>query len=207
MRSLFFGCILAAAPLAFAQTTPAWWMSRGLLNGPSDDYSAANIGQLKYVASLAASHMDLRLAPVGAGTAIHLLVDLWSQPQAAGDDFSAVNVGQLKSVAKLFHDRLGLSYPWTATASDDDDYAMVNLGQLKYAFSFPISSPGDADGDGMLDGWEATYNAAGSLIFSGDNDLDQLSNRAESLLGSNPSSAATSGGSAAAALSLIVYSP
>ncbi len=107
-------------------------------------------------------------------------------------------------MAKPFYDRLGLAYPWTGTA---DDYALINLGQLKYAFKFSITSSSDTNGNGLLDAWESTYNASGTLAAGGDLDGDSLSNRAESLLGSDPNSAATSNATAIAALALKVYSP
>jgi hypothetical protein len=118
--------------LAIAHAQPAWWASRGLLAGQVDDYSAINVGQLKYIATLAAVQMDLRLAPAGAGAPINQTIASWVQPTTSTrDDYAAVNVGQLKSIAKLYYDRLGLAYPWSAVTSDDDDYALVNLGQLK----------------------------------------------------------------------------
>jgi hypothetical protein len=198
--------------LAIAHAQPAWWASRGLLAGQVDDYSAINVGQLKYIATLAAVQMDLRLAPAGAGAPINQTIASWVQPTTSTrDDYAAVNVGQLKSIAKLYYDRLGLAYPWSAVTSDDDDYALVNLGQLKYVFSFQIASPGDADADGLLDLWEtAQFGSITAQSGAGNAETplsDSLSNRAESLAGTNPNTVADQSATALAALALTVYSP
>jgi hypothetical protein len=199
------GALAVIASTSFSQTAPVWWTTRGVLSGQADDYAAANIGQLKFVANLATVEMDLRLNPSGAGTTIHQMVDPWWQPTASSrDDFSAVNAGQLKAVAQPFYDRLGLAYPWAGTS---DDYALINLGQLKYAFKFAIPSANDANANGLLDEWESAYNASGALTASGDPDNDSLSNRAESLIGSDPTSGAVSDAAAIAALRLVVHSP
>lgn len=208
MRPLFFGCVLVAAPFAFAQTVPVWWTTQGALSGAADDYAAANIGQLKYMASLAVREMEGRLGPSGAGTDLRALVNSWTQPLATRDDFAAVNSGQLKTVAKLFYDRLGQPYPWSQATTDDDDYALVNLGQLKYAFKFKIAGVGDDDADGLLDSWEvAHFGGTGVATGQGDSDGDFLSNRGESLLGTKPNSAADTGPDSVSQIAMEIHSP
>lgn len=205
------GLLTVSAPL-FGQTAPVWWATRGGLSGQADDYAAANIGQLKFLAHLAAVEMDLRLAPAGAGSPINQTVAPWVQPATSTrDDYAALNVGQLKTIAKLYYDRLGLAYPWSAATSDDDDYALVNLGQLKKAFSFQIASPGDTDADGLLDLWEnAQFGNLTAQSGAGNAEtpvFDSLSNRAESLAGTNPTTVADESPVAVAALGLTVYCP
>jgi len=165
----------SAAPVPWDRppTYPAWWFQREVVrrfdgtnafpswqNGDyptPDDYAAANIGQLKQMASTAATELNANL-PGGAGSAINGLINQWNQPPPPGgarDDFGVLNVGQLKSVAKLFYDRLIAvhcldSYPWTG--ANADDYAAANVGQLKNLFSFDVAL--DTNGDGLPDWWE-----------------------------------------------------
>jgi hypothetical protein len=138
-----------------AANSPAWWTQRGVLapNANADDYAAANIGQVKWVASLAALEMQAKL-PGGAGTDIAKLTASWALPPGPGverDDYAAINLGQLKALAKLFYDRLaefhyagpplaaGQKYPWTTATTDDADYAAANIGQVKSLFSFDLT--------------------------------------------------------------------
>jgi len=172
---------------------PAWWTERGVLNGnPSDDYAAANIGQLKHIASKAAAELNAKLLPDGAGEEINNLVASWSAAPAAGvsrDDYAAVNLGQLKAVAKPFYDRLIAAgytdaYPWGNSLQPTNDYAAANLGQLKNLFSF---DPGlDTDTDHLADWWEIRH--FGNLGRSGQGDFnsDGVTDFQESQQGSSP---------------------
>jgi hypothetical protein len=121
----------------------------------------------------------------------------------------------------LFYDRLaalpyvdapltaGATHPWTVVTGDDESYALVNLGQLKRMFSFQLPAvltPADSDGDGLADIWELAYwPSLTTANSSGDPDGDGLSNRAESLLGTNP--LMTDPASTASAFALTVYTP
>jgi hypothetical protein len=121
---------------------PAWWGSQSVADPDAlpDDFSAANIGQLKYLATKAAAALEAEL-PGGAGTAINALIATWNSPPASGvtrDAYLAVNQGQLKTVAALFYDRLGQPYPWAGSSAARDDYQLVNLGQLKHVFAFEL---------------------------------------------------------------------
>ncbi|MBX7212236.1 MAG: hypothetical protein K1X78_28270 [Verrucomicrobiaceae bacterium] len=150
--------LMVTDPLLLA-APPAWWTNtahpeRNVAPSPlaaqRDDFSAANIGQLKTLARKAMQAMDDAWPGFGAGTAIHTMVGAWEAAPAAGvmrDDYSVVNAGQLKTVAKPFYDRLaqlGLRsgstgiYPWILSVSPADDYAVVNVGQLKTIFAFEI---------------------------------------------------------------------
>jgi hypothetical protein len=222
LSAAFAGLIPQGKPAAY----PGWWFERDVIprlpsattaNWPgdypqADDYAVVNIGQLKTVAYAAALQMNLRLAPMGAGAPVNQLISGWGQPAtAARDDYVALNVGQLKSVAAPFYDRLNLAYPWLSSSTASDDYAVVNLGQLKYMFSFQIAAPGDTDADGLLDSWETTHFGSLSTQSGAGNAEtpapDALSNRAESLAGTNPNVAADQSATAVTALGLSVYSP
>lgn len=188
--------VLQAGPIPASKPTtfPDWWFERDIIAripaqaaNPSpvypthypaaDDFSVANIGQFKKVATAAAEELNAKLPAPGAGSEINALVASWIAapgPSVVRDDFAALNEGQLKAVAKLFYDRLlsvgqppsfvsfAEPYPWSISASDDDAFALVNLGQVKRAFSFIVISPAevedpylkDSDGDGIPDGWE-----------------------------------------------------
>lgn len=117
---------------------PSWWRARGVTNGnASDDFAAANLGQLKNIARAASEELDAKI-PHGAGTEIKSLLAGFSR----GDDFAAINLGQLKAAAKPFYDRLiaegfAKEYPWNSRGTSDDS-AAANLGQLKNIFSFEI---------------------------------------------------------------------
>ena len=143
---------------------PAWWFTQDVIPRinpanatpsytapgtypPADDYAVANIGQLKYIATKAASEFNATLLPGGAGTDINNLISSWnpSTPNPARDDYTAVNLGQVKTVTEPFYARLqqlgytgqpltaGQTRPWSGTA---DDFALANLGQIKHLFSF-----------------------------------------------------------------------
>src|SRR5688572_24647084 len=95
------GVLALACSLSAFAAAPAWWAQRGVLtpNATANDYAAANIGQVKRIATLARDELDARLSG-GAGTAINTLVDSWAQPPAPGvvrEDYAAINQGQLKA--------------------------------------------------------------------------------------------------------------
>ena len=180
MKSRIYGVVAFAVLSACCLWAgPVWWTTRSVLSSdPADDYAAANIGQLKYVATKAAEELGSTLA-AGEETKFKKLITSWSQPPALGttrDDYTVLTQGQLKSVAGIFYEHLASrgyygpplkpneQYPWTNRKLDDDDYAVVNLGQLKYVFSFscsnvvPANFPADSDSDGIPDWWEIEHN-------------------------------------------------
>lgn len=115
---------------------PRWWIDRGVVSTSAvgtNDFAAANMGQLKWFATNAYNELNSKL-PGGAGSAIGNMVKGFSLQ----GNFCAVNMGQLKGVTKPFYDRLNAYMPlepwWGATITND--YAWVNVGQLKSAFSF-----------------------------------------------------------------------
>lgn len=223
---------LVAATLALAvvaqlpSAPPAWWTTRGVLTSgaTANDYAAANLGQVKQIATKAYAEMEAVL-PGGAGSSLTALVNSWSAAPASGvvrNDYAAVNQGQLKALAKLFYDRLaqfdyygppltvGQAYPWTITTADDNAYAAVNLGQVKYLFSFDpqlalIGPDTDSDGDGLLDRWEIKYFGTLAQSASGDPDGDGVSNLLEFQLGRDPTKPAVA--DTAGTLNLRLYSP
>lgn len=173
------GAITQAAP-------PAWWGEQGVVNTgvTPDNYAAANVGQLKHMAAMAAAAMNAKLAGRGgAGTEINTMVAAWSKNSPS--NYSILNQGQLKAVAKPFYLRLaalgyvgqpigsGQLYPWTEEVADDHSYAAVNLGQLKRVFSFVISkfAPFMLSGDGSF--W---IDVTGDVHSWGDNRYGQLGN-------------------------------
>jgi len=117
--------------------TPAWWRTRSVVVGANtNDYAAANQGQVKWMAQQAYLEMeDVLAGSGGAGATITALVGSFTSE----NNYQAVNAGQLKAVAKPFYQRLGASYPWSATTADDIDYAAVNIGQVKQVFNFHIT--------------------------------------------------------------------
>jgi len=125
---------------------PGWWQRREvLISTPTgtNDYAAANQGQVKHIARSAWD--ELEALPGGAGFTFAV-----SNVQ----NYAAVNIGQLKYMAAPFYDRLQMTYPWL-DAAVTNDFAAANVGQVKNLFSF---NPGlDSDGDGMPDGWERQY--------------------------------------------------
>ena len=138
LSAFFFVIVLSTSMQA---APPHWWAKQKVLdlNATVNDYAAVNTGQLKYMAKKAYLEME-DVLPGGAGTDIENLIDDFETN--TGNDYLAINIGQLKYVAKIFYDRLGYSYPWTPTTSDDEDYALVNVGQLKYVFGFQVPETG-----------------------------------------------------------------
>ena len=118
-RLIFLGIAFAIGTSLHAQYVPSWWVSASnpvLISGNEpQNYSIANTGQLKWMATRAKAHLDA--LPGGAGSAINALVAGF-KPQAGvtyspqelanirRDNYAPVNMGQLKMVAKPFYDRL-----------------------------------------------------------------------------------------------------
>ena len=205
--------LLACLPLLAFAAPPTWWQTRGIIDGTqvTDDYAAANIGQLKNMAKAAAAEMNA-VIPGGAGAALNDLVQSFGSQSADRDDYAALNIGQLKAVAKPFYDRLNSAgyvqpYPWSSNAQDVDDYAAVNVGQLKAVFAFCIACPSteDSDSDGLADWWEIQQFGNLAHVASEDADTDGLSLQQEMLLGTDPIHAALTANSSA--LSLNIYTP
>jgi len=124
---------------------PAWWTDWGVVNtnAAMQDYAAANMGQLKWIATRAYEEFKANLT--NDCSIISNLVTGFSTIHS----YSAVNLGQLKMVAQPFYDLLtpehtnawpiGMTvgpYPWSGSTHPAQDYSVVNLGQLKYVFSF-----------------------------------------------------------------------
>lgn len=148
VAALSLASLLVCPSGAVSPVEPAWWAQYEAVDpyGQSDDFAAANVGQLKYIASRAAAALNdaeaaalvpLNASQLQAKTAIDAMLAMWNQPplpDVSRDDFQALNAGQLKQVASLFYDRLGLPHPWPAVSTDD--HQMVNVGQLKHVFAF-----------------------------------------------------------------------
>ena len=126
-----------------ADDYPSWWTSRSVINtnaASTNDFAAANAGQLKWFATNAYDELEDNL-PGGAGTNLANLIATFTLT----NNYYAINQGQLKNVAKPFYDRLidegcCTNYPWTTnTTADDKDFACANIGQLKKVFSFDIT--------------------------------------------------------------------
>lgn len=167
--------IACSALLGVAATSrenyPQWWVDREAVVDVSstNNFAAANSGQLKWFATQAAAELNARL-PDGAGSDINTLVAGFQNQ----NNYVAINLGQLKNVAKPFYDRLiplGIvsGYPWTTETSDDQNYAIANLGQLKNVFSFDFDGAVDTDGDGLPDWWEDLYGGD-RVLFADDFD-------------------------------------
>lgn len=222
-RILALGVVALSAAGLWA-ANPSWWSTRAVLNSnPADDYAAANLGQLKYIATKAAAELNATL-PSGAGSSINGLISTWQAAPGVGvvrDDYAALNQGQLKNIAGLFYQRLTQNgykgtphnswnrYPWSTSTTDDDDYALVNLGQLKYVFSFLSTGymldgyMADNDLDGIADGWESEHglsslnSADAAIVVGGLTNLQRYQQFVAA--GSEPA--------AGNAVGLVVYSP
>ena len=159
-----------------ASAYPVWWLDRGVVVtggvAVANDFAGVNVGQLKWIASMALLEMDAHL-PGGAGDAVRSAVLGF----ADGDDFAAVNIGQVKNLAAVFWDRLiaagvATAYPWSSGGGND--FAAATVGQLKVAFGFEVGTTnpggddgtsGDSDSDGLADDVES---GTGIFVDSGD---------------------------------------
>lgn len=204
-KLILFHFALSSAAVLPAAAYPAWWSAPGSrileAGAPAHDFSPANLGQLKNVATQAKNYLDFVLASGGgAGPEINAICQFTNS-----GNYSPVNIGQLKNVAKPFYDRLaqihynwrtgttGVAsplYPWTVTTGPENA-APANLGQLKNVFSFEPNGVfllDDEDADGLPSWWEYQYglNPAASNSATGDEDSDGLNNLWEFKLGLNP---------------------
>ena len=213
-----FWLLLLSGSLLFA-ASPSWWshVSTQVVDEEADEenYAPANLGQLKHMAKMAKTHLDMVLFG-GSGTSVGPLVESfeprsgmgYTQPQIdafLAENYAPINLGQLKAVAKPFYDRLmeagydtranlishgypaewAFDYPWDPETSVEENYAPANLGQLKAVFSFDLSTF-DTDLDGLPDEWEDLY--FGDIFSNGyeDTDGDGLTNLQEFASGSDP---------------------
>lgn len=188
--------------LALFATPPTWWSEEGTRiveeDGEENNYSPANLGQLKHVAKQAMEHLDANL-PGGSGTSVHGLVTGWASgttPEEIAANYAPLNIGQLKAVAKPFYDRLlefgyntkanlivrgypanwAFDYPWDPQTPVSENYAPANLGQLKMVFSFNLGAPA-----GELPAWWIAHFLPGQtgVTPEGDPDGDGLTNLEE----------------------------
>mgnify|MGYP003188797416 FL=1 len=107
--------LLLCSVLLFG-AVPQWWVERGVVPSAegeaiestiNENYSAANIGQLMFIASRAAEEINAKTGE-GAGSAINNLVSQFSLYNASNPkaNYELANVGQVKYVAKPFYDKL-----------------------------------------------------------------------------------------------------
>jgi len=168
--------LMAVIFLALAltlQAQPAWWTATGGPVNPAattNDYAAANQGQLKQFTEKAALYMDIWLPGAAGGTVTNLdsVVAGWSNYYAtngysatnpAPQDFNVVNQGQLKYIGNtVWANLVAAGYtnaiPTWLTGTNANDYKIVNLGQLKSVFNFDLT---DSDTNGLYDWWEMQY--------------------------------------------------
>lgn len=134
------GVILAIGLSVKAGDYPGWWQTRGVVYTNSswtNDYAAANQGQVKWIATNAFDELNAHL-PGGAGSAVLDTIKNFS----ITNNYKGINAGQLKHLAAPFYDRLiqtryTRTYPWpTNNPAQASDYSMVNIGQVKNTFSF-----------------------------------------------------------------------
>ncbi|MDD4869425.1 MAG: hypothetical protein PHR77_02600 [Kiritimatiellae bacterium] len=189
-------CLWCSVPMCLsAQSShPSWWTNRGVIITNfviTNDFAAANLGQLKWFATNAYDEFQTYL-PGGAGTNIANMVAGFS----VSNNYVAINIGQLKNVSAPFWVRLieiGYTngYPWTTnTISDDNDFAVANIGQVKNVFNFDLfgySFSADSDADGLPDWWERKYFGSSTAANTmADSDSDGLSNLNEYNYLTNP---------------------
>lgn len=209
--------MLVAGPIPTGKPAnyPAWWFQRNVIprlqstdTNPiwpnsypvSDDFAAANIGQLKHIAIKGIQELNNSLPGAGyltgadAGSALNNLSETWLHSPGAGvvrDDFLALTLDQLKYVADLFYARLhAVGYTDNTvrviTHNPDTEGTVVNLGQIKSVFSFDLTH--DIDGDGLPDWWERKYalNPNDPADSALDSDGDGLLDSQEYVLGTDP---------------------
>ncbi|HET6410148.1 MAG TPA: hypothetical protein VFG14_19820 [Chthoniobacteraceae bacterium] len=143
--------LLAATSFLLANVVraqlPAWWHAQNV-HGRSQytssfplaqDYTVANLGQTKWLATRAYSQLVSSDIP-----ALNLVLaepfysDSLSSRTGSTADFASLNLGQLKNVRSLLYDTVPLTIPTPPAGSVTSDYALANNGQLKSVFDFPI---------------------------------------------------------------------
>lgn len=217
------GCVALAG-----EPAPPWWAEYGVLDPsqPGDNFSPANVGQLKHMARSAKTYLDQEL-PGGSGGIVHALEFSFGIGAGSDEHTAPANVGQLKAVAVAFYDRLisagfdsreflrskGYAsewpylYPWPPTVGQAENFAPLNIGQLKLVFSFDIAT--DSTESGLPDWWEDSWFGGpvlggGATGSPGDTSVSLSQAYSE---GRNPFGSTESGAGSAAVVMLRVYSP
>ena len=160
--------IICLSPALLMAGNPPWWTSRNVISidpatgkpRSTNDYAAANQGQVKNIAAAAVAELNANL-PGGAGTALTQLAEKLSVARKNTNDYATVNLGQLKNMAQPFYDRLiAAGYikqvPWAGAKNPPNDYAMANIGQVKNLFSFDVTYRSDA-ANPLPDWWQIHY--------------------------------------------------
>ncbi len=181
--------LLLAGLCTLAAQGPDWWQKyqavQPVPGGSEDDFTAANVGQLKNLA--AQGYYALAYTMPEGSQLEELRAMIRAFKTGTQDDFVAINVGQAKAVAKPFYTVLmaaGLvaELPWDddpAAVSTQENFALLNVGQLKHLFAFSVPEGtasvlrfgADSDGDGLPDEWE--WRFLGTLAWDGASDPDQ----------------------------------
>jgi len=209
---------LLVTPTSVNSAPSSWWTEEQTRiidpTAAEDNYAAANLGQLKHVATQAKKHLDAFL-PGQAGSAISTMVGsfepapgvTYTTQQLAvirENNHAPANLGQLKALAKPFYDRLNAlgfpttviliargypsswahDYPWDPSTPPSENYTPVNIGQMKMVFSFDLAV--DSDDDELPDWWEIGYLGHIGHDPNGDYDGDGRTNAEELSAGTDP---------------------
>jgi hypothetical protein len=209
-----FAVAAIAGALANPLPGPGWWPPGVSATSSPGNYTPANLGQLKNMATLAKAHLDATLVG-GAGFYVEQMVAGFgpdngvAYTQAEKDEnYRPVNLGQLKAVALPFYERLKAAgydvkgslsarlnatpptawpfdVPWNPSTARSVNYSPANIGQLKFVFSFDLTDF-DTDHDGLGDAWETAQFGNLTRDGSGDFDNDGVVDLSEFLYGGNP---------------------
>jgi len=195
--------VRAAAPVPSGAppSYPTWWFTREVIKQvppgsatpawptnylTADDFTAANIGQLKVIASAAFDELSANL-PGGPGPDVTALIKRWyqlapidGQPASPDDpnsvflldengnriplvaentdDYVALNLGQLKAVASAFYVRLqAIGYCSGPPWANGNADDFATANVGQLKNIFSFDLFADTDSDGVPDWWENNY--------------------------------------------------
>lgn len=129
---------------------PGWWDAVDpaddvLTGGAAVDFSMANHGQLKAIATRAYARLLVEYPNIATatteGAALAAYVGGFN---ATTGNYEPLLQGELKHAGKLFYDAIGavtgkgyIGYPWSKDAGMDRHASPATAGQVKMVFSFP----------------------------------------------------------------------
>jgi hypothetical protein len=168
------------------------------------DEVLAPLGAGREIDALLAFNQEDNFSPANVGQLKHLSSKFYARLHSLGFDVRPGLIGN-GAPSELFDTQTAPWMPWDPAAPAVENAGAINIGQMKLVYSFDVSAWASADTNtNSIPDWLEDY--AGSLPAGMDSDGDGLSDEYELMSGSN-SEDAPEETSAALPTGLVIYQP